>query len=106
MRYRRATRLTLHFPGSGQGLPLCQSASVCPFPRPLLVDISQADPEATVHHRPRGVLIVIYQLSNRNLNARKHTRTIIEQQNRYFADQLRLNGGDPALFHLKYQVRK
>lgn len=73
--YRCATRLTLHFPGSGRGLPLCQSASVCPFPRPLLVDIPQADPEATVRYLPRGVLIIVYQLSYRHLNARKRITT-------------------------------
>lgn len=73
-------RCALHLPGSGQGLPLCQSASVCPFPRPLLVGVPQADPEATVRYLPRGVLIIIYQLSYRHLNARKHIEHITTKQ--------------------------
>lgn len=77
MSYKCGTRLLLRFPGSAQGLPFCHSGSICPSPRPLFIDVPKANPEATVPFELRRVLIIIYQLMYRHLNARKHIRTVI-----------------------------
>lgn len=80
-------------------LPFCQSGSVCPLPRALLVDVPQADPEATVGYGSRGVLIIIYQLSYCYLNGRRHVQMITYQLHESFVDQFCLAGWNPAQFH-------